>query len=826
MKLLKRLSALALTIILAANLTGYNAHAAEPIEKKAVSGSFINPLYEDIFSDSDIQPHKLESAASTASESEEVEYLTNLDDVAAIICEGMVAREAEIPVNFAIEGTGFTDEEIESALIDIFFYAMAHTGNPVEGDYIMWQYGNASYNGALGEYEGYTLFEITYYVEYYTTAEQEAEVDQKVADVLNQLDVFTESDYNQIYSIYEYICDNVVYDHEHVDDETYLTQYTAYGALIDGTSVCQGYAVLFYRLALELGIDARLIPGIGNGGPHGWNIVQLDDLYYNVDSTWDAGQSEYSFFLKNEADFIDHERDEEYNTEEFHEYYPMASESYLYEPLPSGTCGDNLTWELSLNGVLTISGEGEMTSGFENMTEITSVVIGDGVTKILPGAFGGCTYLESFTVDEGNEYYESIDGVIFTEDLSTLVAFPTCKTGAYNVPSGTTTIGEKAFYNRINPGAFVIPASVTTVEDSAFAEFTDAVEKITFKGDVPTFGENVFANTKTTIYYPEEYAGWVDIQESLVSEGTALTWEAYTLTPAAPETPTISSVYSKVQTSAKVTWTASENADGYELWRSTTPEEDSDWGLIKTIADGAKVQYTNQGLTVGQTYYYKVRAYVLDIDGEKVYSEFSNVNYMPAAVVFENVYSNSTNRLRLLWNEISGAHGYQIWRKADDGSWKIIKTIGDKGNELTDSKGSVTAYSNTDLEAGKTYTYKMRAFMITEDGKKVFGAYSDEFSRAVKPETPVVSGTSSKAGRAVLEWDEISDATGYQIWMSTSADGEFSIIKSITDGETTAYTKYDLESGETYYFKVRAYSEANGLKSFGDYSDIVEVTVR
>ena len=296
--------------------------------------------------------------------------------------------------------------------------------------------------------------------------------------------------------------------------------------------------------------------------------------------------------------------------------------------------------------------------------------------------------------------------------------------------------------------------------------------------------------------------------------------------PATIEAPVIVSVYSTVQDSAKVTWTEVAGAEGYELWRATSTGEDAEWSRVKTIKDGSTVEYRNQQLTIGQTYYYKVRAYKTNAAEEKVYSEFSDVNYMPAAVVITNVYSNATFRLRLLWQEVSGAHGYQIWRKADDGSWKIIKTLGDKGNELTDNQGATTAYSNTGLEAGQTYTYKMRAFMITEDGKKVFGAYSDEFSRAVKPETPAVTGTSSKAGRAVLEWDEISGAAGYQVWMATSADGEYSITKSITDGETTAYTKYELESGKTYYFKVRAYSEADGRKSFSDYSEVVSVKVK
>lgn len=299
--------------------------------------------------------------------------------------------------------------------------------------------------------------------------------------------------------------------------------------------------------------------------------------------------------------------------------------------------------------------------------------------------------------------------------------------------------------------------------------------------------------------------------------------------------PTITSVYSKAQNYVKVTWTEVENAEGYELFRAIDPdavgetteidEADGKWFRAKTITSGDTVQYTNHGLTVGQTYYYKVRAFITDEQGNRVYSEFSDVNYMPAAVVFDKIYSNATFRVRILWNEVKGAHGYQIWRLNEDGTWSIVKTLGDKGNELTNNQGTATSYSNTGLEAGKTYTYKMRAFSII-NGKKVYGAYSDEYTVVTKPDTPVVTGSSEKAGRATLKWEAVNGAAGYQIWMSESDTGDYTIVKSITDNTTTSYTKYDLTSGKTYYFKVRVYAEVNSKKAFSEYSDMISIQVR
>ena len=327
--------------------------------------------------------------------------------------------------------------------------------------------------------------------------------------------------------------------------------------------------------------------------------------------------------------------------------------------------------------------------------------------------------------------------------------------------------------------------------------------------------------------------------------------------PDALVAPEIESVYSTEQTSVKVTWNEIETAYGYELWRADSADAAEDqWTRVKTIysGDDSNIQYAkdaegeirtdengvkyiyyrNVQLDVGKTYYYKVRSFGLQTgtefstedDTNRIYSAFSEVKYMPSAVVLGDIYSAATDKVRLNWTEVKGAHGYQIWRLDEkDGEYKIVKTLGDKDNVLTDNQGATTAYSNVGLEAGKTYLYKIRAFMIPGDGTKVFGAYSDEFTVAVMPEDTKIAVNSSKAGRANVSWDTVSGAAGYQIWMQESG-GEYKLVKSIEDGNTDSYIKYDLKSGSTYKFKVRAYTQVGDKKTFGAYSNEVSVKVK
>ena len=87
------------------------------------------------------------------------------------------------------------------------------------------------------------------------------------------------------------MCSNITYDYKNLNDPNYTLKFSAYAALINKTSVCQGYATLFYRLALEAGLDARVIAGVAGGGNHAWNIVKIGKTYYHLDATFDLSLS-------------------------------------------------------------------------------------------------------------------------------------------------------------------------------------------------------------------------------------------------------------------------------------------------------------------------------------------------------------------------------------------------------------------------------------------------------------------------------------------------------------------------------------------------------
>ncbi len=306
-----------------------------------------------------------EEELEEAPETDNVYAADSLESFAGFVKECLLRRETPFAVTIdyevPLEGSedqaalqalynekfALVNEETSKAVHDL---AIAHTGVPKEGDYINGQIAWKRFINSDPVIENNILsihFIYTYAVDYYASAEEEAKVDEEIARILSDgtLDLEGLTDYAKVKAIHDFICGTITYDDVHVGDTSYAHQYTPYAALFDHTAVCQGYALLFYRLCLEAGIDTRFIAGTvkddeGNDEPHAWNIVKLGDLYYYVDTTWDDQETEedpqaisYEYFLKGtDSSFTERTLDADYAGEEFWEKYPMAESDYV----PSG----------------------------------------------------------------------------------------------------------------------------------------------------------------------------------------------------------------------------------------------------------------------------------------------------------------------------------------------------------------------------------------------------------------------------------------------------------------------------------------------------------
>ena len=287
----------------------------------------VNPLYEDVISIDDLKKKLDSSNDEQLFGSSTGQYFSDYDGAVLYLRKQMVSRETEINLNFP--ESWFTSHK-DGLYWDLLYDAMkcddSSTGQ--EGDALLYGYAgcNVSYSTA-----GY----IKYTMAYHSNAEQEAKLTEAVAVAMAKLQLNGLSEAKKITKIHDYICNHVDYEYNSKEEQIY----TAYGALCTGKAVCQGYAVLFYRLCKEAGLSVRIISGTGNGGPHAWNIVRIGSKYYNVDCTWDGQDAATynEFLLKSEADFRDHTRESwpvagshclDYTSAEFNAQHPLTEKSW------------------------------------------------------------------------------------------------------------------------------------------------------------------------------------------------------------------------------------------------------------------------------------------------------------------------------------------------------------------------------------------------------------------------------------------------------------------------------------------------------------------
>ena len=113
---------------------------------------------------------------------------------------------------------------------------------------------------------------------------------------------------------------------------------------------------------------------------------------------------------------------------------------------------------------------------FQDCSSLTSIDIPEGVTSIGSRAFRGCSRLTSIQVDENNNYYTSIEGVLYNKEKTELIQYPAGKQDEYYIiPEGVTSIEKYAFYGCSYLKSITITDGVASIEETTFDNCTSLI---------------------------------------------------------------------------------------------------------------------------------------------------------------------------------------------------------------------------------------------------------------------------------------------------------------------------------------------------------------
>ena len=151
---------------------------------------------------------------------------------------------------------------------------------------------------------------------------------------------------------------------------------------------------------------------------------------------------------------------------------------------------------------------------FQACRSLTAVTIPSSITEIDGSAFWLCSGLTSIEVEEGNTHFASLDGVLFTKDMTTLVCYPAGRPdSSYAIPGSVTHIGMSAFGHCTHLTTMDFPNSVQRIGWSSFAYCT-SLASVTFPSSLTQIGMYAFEGCSSltsitipsSVYYLAEMA--------------------------------------------------------------------------------------------------------------------------------------------------------------------------------------------------------------------------------------------------------------------------------------------------------------------------------
>ena len=248
---------------------------------------------------------------------------------------------------------------------------------------------------------------------------------------------------------------------------------------------------------------------------------------------------------------------------------------------------------------------------------------------------------------------------------------------------------------------------------------------------------------------------------------------------------------------------------GYEFAK----KENGKW---KTLEKQTEDTYQDSGLTSKTTYQYRVRGYQYNKQTKKtVYTSWKTVKATTwGSNLNLKANAESSKKVKLSWNKISGAEGYEIYRLDTTSNTKTI-TSGQAVENFdaythvkTLKKGSAKSWTDKGVTSGNAYGYIVRAYKTIGKTKSYIQAYTyvDLTAENAAYNFGLRGRYYNNKGQYKLEWNKISGLKGYRVEKKDAKTGAWTYYKKLKSKATSVTLPSVPAGSKDVTYRIRPYT--------------------
>ena len=651
--------------------------------------------------------------------------------------------------------------------------------------------------------------------------EEQQKLDAAINELNSRVDISGMTDEEIVLAYHEYLTSTVAYAYA-----AYLQgslggahEYDMYGALVNHSSVCQGYAETMFYLLKKAGLSCAIASSQNIN--HAWNIAKVNGKWYHVDATWDdpvwdmPGRSNHDYFLvsfdtMNKNTLVNHTKDrtDMVVSAQWGDTYSSAIDT-TYE---SGKFWNGVNKAiLYKDGYWYSIGSGASDTGYKinkyQYSTGTNKVIYSGTAKwtapsggYYPGVYGSI-YLH------GNSLYFTTPDSLKKIDLISAAASPVeilnIRT-KYNSASGSNLYAFGEQYGKVVYFIADTPNLKQTKDTSDSTKYNKNYEEYTLDICIShNWDAGVIVTAPTyknegTKKYTCTNCGETKTETIAKLVCTEHVWDAGVVVTAPTYTSTGTKKYTcencgetKTETMAKLVctdhaWNAgvvtkqpTYKTEGTKKYTCTNCGETKTETIAKLVC--TTHAWDNGTVTKKATYTATgVRKYTCKTCGAAKQVTIARLKLAKVTVKA----AQQTSAVQLTWNRSAGASGYKIYRRTAKGRYVCIKTV----------KSGTTSYVDKTVKSGNRYYYCVKAY-----NGNVLSGYTEASILYIK--APVVTVRKSAQG-VKLSWKKSAGAKKYIVYRKTPT-GKYRAVKTVT-AKTLSWTDKTAKKGQTYYYIVKA----------------------